>query len=429
MIFFPHFGEKGKIHFAKNSDREPDEAQIVEIIPSRDHLPGSSLKTTYIEIPQVSHTFGIIISRPYWMWGAEMGVNEFGVAIGNEAIFTKRKREKQIGLIGMDLLRLALERARDRFEAADVITSLVKKYGQEGPCGHRNKKLKYDNAFLITDGSGAIILEIYGREWAQKEVHHTTSISNIISFTTDYDIASDNLMDKASKKVIENGKLNIFKSYSDWLYTTFAGGKQRKELFKKLTEGKKEFQLFDILNIMRSHQIKDFHPARGSNGDLCMHTGDPLIRISQTAGSLVVEYESEEKFYVYATGTPLPCTSFFIPVDFKMKEFIPGDTKPHGVYTPGSWWWEHEILNRYLSTRWKLAEELKKKRDALEKEYLPRLKEATSPALREEYIERIREIREEFLDRARSTSREKGHYFFKLYLGSLNRNNELPFKM
>jgi hypothetical protein len=41
------------------------------------------------------------------MWGAEMGANEKGVCIGNEAVWTKLNSEDDLveRLLGMDLLR------------------------------------------------------------------------------------------------------------------------------------------------------------------------------------------------------------------------------------------------------------------------------------------------------------------------------------
>ena len=92
--------------FAKNSDREPNEAQYLAFLPAQNHPANSQIQTTYIQIPQVEHTHAVLLSKPFWIWGAEMGVNEFGVAIGNEAVFTKEPYEKEKTLIGMDLLRL-----------------------------------------------------------------------------------------------------------------------------------------------------------------------------------------------------------------------------------------------------------------------------------------------------------------------------------
>ena len=63
----------GATLFAKNSDRERNEAQIVELQPAAAHAEGSPLRLTYIEIPQVTRTHAYLIGRPFWMWGAEMG--------------------------------------------------------------------------------------------------------------------------------------------------------------------------------------------------------------------------------------------------------------------------------------------------------------------------------------------------------------------
>ncbi len=96
-----------QVYFAKNSDRDVNEAQYLEIVDAAEHAAGEKVKCTYIEIPQAAHTNRVLLSKPYWMWGAEMGVNEHGLAIGNEAVFTRLKPGKEPGLIGMDILRLA----------------------------------------------------------------------------------------------------------------------------------------------------------------------------------------------------------------------------------------------------------------------------------------------------------------------------------
>lgn len=53
----------------------------------------------------MSETHAVILSRPSWLWGAEMGANEHGVCIGNEAVWTKEPVGKGEALLGMDLLR------------------------------------------------------------------------------------------------------------------------------------------------------------------------------------------------------------------------------------------------------------------------------------------------------------------------------------
>ena len=77
-------GDRGLL-FGKNSDRPPDEAQVLEWFPPRP--PGGTVRTQYLELAD-SGASAFLGSRPTWLWGVEHGVNEHGVAIGNEKIYT-----------------------------------------------------------------------------------------------------------------------------------------------------------------------------------------------------------------------------------------------------------------------------------------------------------------------------------------------------
>src|SRR4051812_26833695 len=98
LVATPQYTADGALWFAKNSDREPGEAQLIEHLPAR-HQISAKLQCTYLEIPQAARTNEIVISRPFWMWGAEIGANEHHVAIGNEAVFTRLPYAKT-GLTG-----------------------------------------------------------------------------------------------------------------------------------------------------------------------------------------------------------------------------------------------------------------------------------------------------------------------------------------
>ncbi|KAI2583693.1 secernin 2, partial [Homo sapiens] len=152
--------------FAKNSDRPRDEVQEVVFVPAGTHTPGSRLQCTYIEVEQVSKTHAVILSRPSWLWGAEMGANEHGVCIGNEAVWTKEPVGEGEALLGMDLLRLALERSSSAQEALHVITGLLEHYGQGGNCLEDAAPFSYHSTFLLADRTEAWVLETAGRLWA-----------------------------------------------------------------------------------------------------------------------------------------------------------------------------------------------------------------------------------------------------------------------
>ena len=174
----------GATLFAKNSDRPPDELQHIEWVPSRlDHAsPSGGLFVTYIEIePSPDPTHGCLLSSPAWCWGAEMGVNDAGVAIGNEAIYTTLDpRSAPPALIGMDLVRLGLERADSATDAVAIMTELLQRYGQGGsghdPAGRSGSK-PYWSSFIVADVDTAFVIETSGREWMVEPVREVRAIS------------------------------------------------------------------------------------------------------------------------------------------------------------------------------------------------------------------------------------------------------------
>ena len=115
--------------FAKNSDREPDEPQAMVWLPPAQDDATQTVRATYLDIPQQPRRYGVLLSQPAWIWGGEIGVNTQGVAIGNEAVFSKRVERKGQSLLGMDLLRLGLERGGTAREALDVIVWHLERYG------------------------------------------------------------------------------------------------------------------------------------------------------------------------------------------------------------------------------------------------------------------------------------------------------------
>lgn len=333
--------------FAKNSDREPNEAQHVVHVPAADHSANSIVRCTYIDIPQKTHTHAVMLSKPFWMWGAEMGANEHGVVIGNEAVFTRMPYIKQDALTGMDLLRLGLERATTAREALAVITSLLEEFGQGGNCGYQHKMF-YHNSYILADPSDAWVLETAGRHWAAKHIRGIYTISNGLTIGKEFDIASDELVKNAVEKgwCKNQDDFDFARCYSDFLYTHFSDSRSRcgrTTGFLKDHSGNITIQT--AMATLRLHRDGNRSPGQGITGaDVCMHAGFGPVRGSQTVGSQV-SYLDPDHLTHFFTATSAPCTSLFKPVwmDTGWRDLEPA---PTGVYDPDTVFWRHEILHR-----------------------------------------------------------------------------------
>lgn len=173
--------------FAKNSDRPPGEAQVIEQLSRRrDTTP---TRATHMEVPaHLGPTLAIVGVRPAWGWGLEHGVNEAGLAVGNATIYTTLDpRPAPDALTGMDVVRLVLERAPDAEQAVSLLAHLLATVGQGGS-GHGDERRPYWSSFLLADPRQAFVVETSGNDGAVEEVLDVRAISNrttIASFTAE----------------------------------------------------------------------------------------------------------------------------------------------------------------------------------------------------------------------------------------------------
>ncbi|NXT24271.1 SCRN2 protein, partial [Syrrhaptes paradoxus] len=141
---------------------------------------------TYVAVEQALRTHAVVLSRPAWLWGAEMGANEHGVCVGNEGVWTREPVGEDEALLGMDLVRLGLERGRSAREALEVMVELLERYGQGGSCKEEPQPFVYHNTFLLADRREAWVLETAGRYWAaQRITEGSRNISNQLSIGTE----------------------------------------------------------------------------------------------------------------------------------------------------------------------------------------------------------------------------------------------------
>lgn len=319
------------ILFAKNSDRDPNEAQRLLWSPAQDHPAGSRLRCTWSSVPQTAHTYAVVLSVPWWMWGAEMGANEHGVVIGNEAVFTRGARrgaskDADTGadgpLLGMDLLRLALERSQTAREAAAVIVMLLERHGQGGPCSHEHPRLAYDNSFIIADPTGALVLETAGRHHAVEEVRGPgRSISNGLTIPGFAERFADQVRGRVAQCSLRRER------------TEAAAGRA--------------VGVADLVAALRDHggPSPRYAVSNGALAAPCAHAGG-LLTATQTTASWVADLTGPGPSH-YTTGTSAPCTSTFLPTPM---------TAPGGVdkacadlsnrFDPAHRWWRHELLHR-----------------------------------------------------------------------------------
>lgn len=412
----------GSVIFGKNTDREPNEAHLVCILPAAEHAADENVKCTYIEIPQVAHTYQILLAKPFWIWGAEMGANEHGLVIGNEAVFTKVPYSKEPGLIGMDFIRLTLERCKTAREGLELMTMLLAQYGQGGNCGFTHE-FYYHNSFILADAHEAWVLETAGRIWAAEKVRDIRTISNALTIGSTWDLASPDLVSYAIEKGYckNQADFDFARCYSDLIYTRFGDGHHRQACSTHaLMEEKGKIDVSTAMNILRLHSRAEdecWSPDAGVTGaEVCMHAGFGPIRGSQSVGSMVSQIRPDGVSH-WVTGTSGPCTGVFYPV--WMDAGLPEMVQPTGTYDTTSDWWQHELLHRETlrdyATRWPVYQT---QRVELENtlmvgyESVREKSKTERAAFTKQSIEKIRVKRSEWIAQVKATAVQRKPAFY-----------------
>ena len=130
--------------------------------------------------------------QPAGAWGFVHGVNEHHLAIGATS-WRSRLASADKGLLGADLVRIALERSHSCPQAVDTLVSLISRYGQrsesaDGPA---------DNVFLVADGREAFVIEAAGNHWAMLECTRSRAVTDVALIRQDWHRLSPGLAEWA----------------------------------------------------------------------------------------------------------------------------------------------------------------------------------------------------------------------------------------
>jgi secernin len=321
MVALPNSTKSRQTLFAKNSDRAQEECQPMVQRTRATHASGATTRCQFVTLPEVATTHGHVGSRPYWCWGYEHGFNEHQVVIGNEGLTSKFPEFQEPKLVGMELVRLGLERGRTAADAVEVMTTLISTYGQ-GRFRNDQGVRTYDNGYIVADPGEAYVIETAGHEWVVKKVDSTLGISNIHSVGADWQMLSPTAESRATEWgwwQPGSGRINFAEAYCDFPNREAGRGTQRSD--RSCTVLRKHSGETDIRTMMallcdHSDGENPHEPIREelpTTISICMHyTGQ---RHGNTAASLVADLCADgSRLPVYWCSLYSPCLGPFLPV-------------------------------------------------------------------------------------------------------------------
>jgi secernin len=361
MYAGPAAAGEGRAWFAKNSDRHPAEPQALCLVPRVEagfRSAAGAGRGDGAAGPGPGLAFAL--SKPSWMAGGEMGLNEKGVAIGNEAVFSRFKAHKD-GILGMDILRSALATSSTPEEARDYICGLVESQDQGGN-GAFKGSLVYSNSFIVAGPGVGYVVETAGRRWAWRSTESIATISNAYSIEEDYkrldvrtrkEIAPVNERAACSDEA-DPGRKGHKESWREHVQSRFylrftKGDSRRERTTAALRSAAPAVGMAAILGALRDHGAG--RPGAAGMAVPCLHEAGFPIKSTSTA-SMAVEYLPPSPgalALLWFTGCPHPCLSVFVPVLLVSGEFFPlwtGYDYAEGATASYDFWERRRALHR-----------------------------------------------------------------------------------
>eukprot|EP01084_Bolivina_argentea_P310080 536456_1 len=335
--------EEGFTTLCKNSDRHPNETHEVVIVPEIKIDDSTIIECTYTKVsPPKSYSHRCLLCKPVWMWGAEMGSNDQGVCIGNEAAYPNSYAKNDIDndnysyLTGMDLLRLALMFGDNAFDCVKIIDFYLQNYTQNGNTSWMGKNAMYYSTYLIADYNETWIVETINQYFvAKKHIDGIHSISNRYNLIAPFDMISNSLINYCTENNINwQNDLNIQKQFGEWKKTYISNSYNRQCFIQNTLQNiltERKLKMNDFTDILRSHKVRNTQINNGIFGmDICAHGSYGPIRCVNTTGSFICILRRDGTITNFVTGTSAPCISIFKPIYIECnigKEFGVGFRK------------------------------------------------------------------------------------------------------
>lgn len=387
VVFGKHATADGSVLMAHTEDGYENEKYPCRHLvyhPRAIYPSKAELKLTAETIAQVPVTYAYYSNDAYELHEGQVvdGINEYGVAIASNTIYTKEQVLEKGGISWIENIQLVLERCKTAKEGVDLIAQLVGKYGNTF-LSYAHNQLWSGMTYVIADPSEAWIIECTPRHWAARKCPDDGAIfyANEMSLENDYEMASDDLISYAVEKGWydpSSGPFSFKRAYGAELEQDWNGERmQRMDFLLSSKIGTVRVQ--DLMAFLRDHYegtVCNYHyPPHAYHAEGPHHVGGHYTICNAATHDAEVwhlrSYMPADIGCVMWCCMSSPCQNVFQPIWAGGR----GDTPPEYTVSAeeldlrSAWWATQSIrrmVDRDYENRIKLIKETWQQREAAE---------------------------------------------------------------